>query len=180
MDFLKDVNDFISFFDLAYVIITIMSLIKCFKKGFVLSILSASKWILAYVLTLFLCPKLRPYIDDFLDNNYILDILLGISIFVIMVFVILLINKSLNKSIKYSGLGGLDRVFGFFFGFVRSYIIAVCIFTTVDIVYNYERWAINVDKSFTFVWVEKGSNYLIKEFPTQKEQEDAKEKIKDI
>ena len=39
---------------------------------------------------------------------------------------------------------------------------------------------INVDKSITFVFVEKGSNYLINEFPTQKEQEDAKEKIKDI
>ena len=46
--------------------------------------------------------------------------------------------------------------------------------------YNYERWAINVSKSISFVWVEKGSNYLIKEFPTQDEQENAKEKIKDI
>jgi membrane protein required for colicin V production len=54
------------------------------------------------------------------------------------------------------------------------------VFTTIDIVYNYERWSINVDKSITFVFVEKGSNYLINEFPTQKEQEDAKEKIKDI
>ena len=50
----------------------------------------------------------------------------------------------------------------------------------LDIVYNYERWSINVDKSITFVFVEKGSNYLINEFPTQKEREDAKEKIKDI
>ena len=58
--------------------------------------------------------------------------------------------------------------------------MAVCIFTTVDIVYNYERWAINVGKSISFVWVEKGSNYPIKEFPTQKEHENAKEKIKDI
>ena len=94
--------------------------------------------------------------------------------------IILLINKGLSKAVKYTGLGGLDKIFGFFFGFVRSYIIAVCVFTTIDIVYNYERWSINVDKSITFVFVEKGSNYLINEFPTQKEQEDAKEKIKDI
>ena len=116
----------------------------------------------------------------FLDNEYILDILLGISVFTIIIFIILLINKGLSKAVKYTGLGGLDKIFGFFFGFVRSYIIAVCVFTTIDIVYNYERWSINVDKSITFVFVEKGSNYLINEFPTQKEQEDAKEKIKDI
>ena len=180
MEFVKDLNDLISFFDLAYVIITILSLIKCYKNGFILSILSASKWLLAYVLTLLIFPKLKPYVSDFLDNEYILDILLGISVFTIIIFIILLINKGLSKAVKYTGLGGLDKIFGFFFGFVRSYIIAVCVFTTVDIVYNYERWSINVDKSITFVFVEKGSNYLINEFPTQKEQEDAKEKIKDI
>ena len=45
---------------------------------------------------------------------------------------------------------------------------------------NYERWPINVDKSISFPWVEKGSNYLIKEFPSQKEHEDTKEKIENI
>ena len=45
MELVKDLNDLISFFDLAYVIITILSLIKCSKNGFVLSILSASKWL---------------------------------------------------------------------------------------------------------------------------------------
>ena len=180
MELVKDLNDLISFFDLAYVIITILSLIKCYKNGFVLSILSASKWLLDYVITLYIFPKLKPYVSDFLDNEYILDILLGISVFTIIIFIILLINKGLSKAVKYTGLGGLDKIFGFFFGFVRSYIIAVCVFTTIDIVYNYERWSINVDKSITFVFVEKGSNYLINEFPTQKEQEDAKEKIKDI
>ena len=143
-----------------------------------LSILSASKWIFAYVITLFIFPKLKPYVSDFLDNEYILDILLGISIFTIIIFIILLINKGLSKAVKYTGLGSLDKIFGFFFGSVRSYIIAVCVFTTIDIVYNYERWSINVDKSIIFVFVEKGSNYLINEFPSKKEQEDAKEKLR--
>ena len=86
MELVKDLNDLISFFDLAYVIITILSLIKCYKNGFVLSILSASKSLLAYVITLFIFPKLKPYVSDFLDNEYILDILLGVSIFIIIIF----------------------------------------------------------------------------------------------
>ena len=32
--------------------------------------------------------------------------------------------------------------------------------------------------AFTFPWVEKGSKYLIKEFPNEKEYQDAKEKFK--
>ena len=179
-DVLKEFYETRSVIDLIYTIITIFSLIKCYKKGFVLSILSMAKWLLAYAITLIIFPRVKPYFKDIIDNEYVLDIGLGITIFIIVIFLVLMVNRGISKAVSYSGIGSLDTVFGFFFGFVRSYVLAVCIFTTVDIVYNYERWAINVGKSISFVWVEKGSNYLIKEFPTQKEQEDAKEKIKDI
>ena len=157
-----------SSFDTIYLFITLWTLFECTKKGFVLSILSASKWLLAYVITLFLFPKAKPYVEDLIDSEYVLDIFLGISLFVVVIFVILLINKSIKRAITYSGLGTLDRIFGFFFGFLKAYIICVCIFATVNIVYNHKKWAINLDQSLTFPWVEKGSNYLIKEFPTQK------------
>ena len=169
-----------SSFDTIYLFITLWTLFECTKKGFLLSILSASKWLLAYIITLFLFPKAKPYVEDLIDSEYVLDIFLGISLFVVVIFVILLINKSIKRAITYSGLGTLDRIFGFFFGFFKAYIICVCIFATVNIVYNHKKWAINLDQSLTFPWVEKGSNYLIKEFPTQKEYEDAKEKVQDL
>ena len=180
MELVRELLDLITIFDLIYLVITIYSLYKCSKNGFVLSILSASKWLLAYVLTLFLFPKARPYVIDVIDNEYILDIILGIGLFVIVIFIILLINRGLKKAVIYTGLGSLDKTFGFFFGIVKSYILAVCIFTTINIVYNYDRWPINIEKSISFQWVEKGSNYLIREFPDQKEHENAKQKIKDI
>tara|TARA_B000000460_G_C21375178_1_gene331425 strand:+ start:51 stop:593 length:543 start_codon:yes stop_codon:yes gene_type:complete len=169
-----------SSFDTIYLFITLWTLFECTKKGFLLSILSASKWLLAYVITLFLFPKAKPYVEDLIDSEYVLDIFLGISLFVVVIFLILLINKSISRAITYSGLGTLDRIFGFFFGFFKAYIICVCIFATVNIVYNHKKWAINLDQSLTFPWVEKGSNYLIKEFPTQKEYKDAKEKVQDL
>ena len=180
MELVRELLDLITIFDFIYLVITIYSLYKCSKNGFVLSILSASKWLLAYVLTLFLFPKARPYVIDVIDNEYILDIILGIGLFVIVIFIILLINRGLKKAVIYTGLGSLDKTFGFFFGFFKSYILAVCIFTTINIVYNYDRWPINIEKSISFQWVEKGSNYLIKEFPDQKEHENAKQKIEDI
>ncbi len=180
MDFLDDILSKISFFDLAFVIITILSLIKCTRKGFVLSILSASKWLLAYILTLILFPKAKPYVEDIIDNEYVLDIALGISIFVVVIFIILLINKGISKTVRYSGLGTLDTFFGFWFGFVRSYLICVCLFATVNIVYNSEKWPVDTGKSFTFSYIEKGSNYLIKEFPNEKNYEDAKDKVQEL
>ncbi len=180
MDNFLDLFKYVSSFDIIYIVITILSLIKCYKKGFVLSLLSASKWLLAYILTLFLFPKTKPYVEDIIDNEYVLDILLGICLFVIIIFIILLINKGISKAVTYTGIGGLDKVFGFFFGFIRGYVISVCIFATIDIIYNSDKWPIDVDNSFTFQLVEKGSNYLIKEFPDKKEYEDAKEKVQEL
>ena len=180
MEILENILLKISFFDIIYIILTILSLNKCTKNGFILSVLSASKWLLAYLLTLFLFPKFKPFVDGIIDNEYVLNIILGSSIFIIIIFIILLFNKGLKKAVTYSGMGSVDKMFGFFFGFVRAYIIAVCIFSTINIVYNFERWPINLDKSISFPWVEKGGNYLIKEFPSQKEHEDTKEKIENI
>ena len=170
----------ISTFDLIYIFFTILSLIKCSRKGFVLSLLAASKWLLAYVLTLIAFPKVKPFVDGIIDNEYVLDVFLGVGIFVLIIFIILMINKGIGKAVTYSGLGTLDKVFGFFFGFLRSYIICVCIFSTITIVYNHEKWPLNLEKSFPFSIVEKGSNYLIKEFPNQENYNDAKEKVQEL
>ena len=147
------VTDFyraISIIDLIYILITIFSLIKCYKDGFVLSVLSMAKWILAYVLTLLIFPRIKPYLKDVIDNEYVLDIGLGITIFIIVIFLVLLINKGLSKAIRYTGVGSLDTIFGFFFGFIKAYIIYIFIFSGVHIVYNYDKWPFKLNQSYIF------------------------------
>ena len=180
LDTLREFFSDISIIDFLYLVITILSLVQCYRKGFVLSILSMAKWILAYVITLILFPKIKPYFKDIIDSEYVLDIGLGITIFIIVIFVVLLINKGISKTVSYTGIGGLDKVFGFFFGFIKAYVIAVCIFSGIHIVYNYDKWPLNKDQSYIFPYLEKGSNYLIKEFPNEKTYQDSKEKIKEL
>ena len=169
-----------SIIDLIYLIITILSLIKCYKKGFVLSILSMAKWLFAYVITLIIFPRVKPYLKDIIDNEYVLDISLGVAIFIIVIFLVLMINKGISKAVRYTGIGSLDTAFGFFFGFLRAYIVSVCIFSGIHIVYNYDKWPINLNKSYIFPYLEKGSNYLLKEFPNEKNYQDSKEKIEEL
>ncbi len=180
MEKIIDLFEKIPSFDLIYIIITILTLIKCTKRGFVLSILSAARWLLAYVITLFLFPKIKPYVKGTISNEYVLDILLGLSLFVFVIFIILMINKGISKAVTYSGMGTLDKIFGFFFGFLKGYVIAVCVFATINIVYNHKNWPLDLKKSFSFPWVEKGNNYLIKEFPNEKQYKDAKEKVQEL
>ena len=180
MDGFLKIFENISSFDLIYIVFTILSLIKCSRKGFVLSLIAASKWLLAYVLTLIIFPRVKPFVEGIIDSEYVLDIILGIGIFVIIIFLILMINKGIGKAVTYSGLGTLDKIFGYFFGFLRSYVICVCIFSTISIIYNHDKWPMDLEKSFTFPYVEKGSNYLIKEFPNEENYNDAKDKVQEL
>ena len=179
-------NVFVNFYeatsiiDIFYIVITTFSLIKCYKKGFVLSVLSMAKWLVAYIITLLIFPKIKPYLKDVIDNEYVLDISLGVAIFVVVIFLVLMVNKGISRAINYTGLGSLDTLFGFFFGFIRAYIISICLFSGVHIVYNYDKWPINLNKSFTFPYLEKGSNYLLKEFPNEKTYQNSKEKIEEL
>ena len=180
LDTLKNFYELVSLVDLIYLIITIFSVIKCYSKGFVLSLLSVSKWLLAYVVTLLLFPKAKPYFKNIIDSEYVLDIALGITIFVLVTFIILITNRAISKTVKFVGLGRLDSIFGLFFGFIRGYVLCVCLFAAIDIVYNYNKWPINTDKSIIFPWIEKHSIYLIKVFPNEKNYQDSKEKIEEL
>ena len=180
IEVLLDFYNAISIIDLIYLILTVLSLITCYRKGFILSVLSMAKWLLAYIITLILFPKIKPYVKDIIDNEYVLDVSLGIVIFVVVIFLVLLVSKGISKAVRYTGIGGLDTTFWFFFGFITAYIICVCIFSGVHIVYNYDKWPINVDQSYIFPYLKKGSNYLIKEFPNEKTYQNSKEKIKEI
>lgn len=180
MDFVFDFFKTTSSIDLFFLVLLIFSMIQCTNKGFLLSLLAASKWLLSYIITLYIFPKAKPYVSDLSKNEYILDIILGASIFIITLFIILMINKSIGKAIKYTGIGGIDKFFGFFFGILRTYIVCICIFSTVNNFFDYKNWPIDVDNSITFSYIEKGSSFLSDEFPNKKEYQDAKENIQEL
>ena len=87
---IENVFDEISSFDLIYLAITLLTIIQCARKGFILSLLSASKWLLALIITLFLLPKLKPWANNYIDSSNLLDIGLGLGIFICTLFIILL------------------------------------------------------------------------------------------
>ena len=177
------ISNYLTLFDIIYAVITLLTVIQCSKKGFTLSLLSTSKWILAIVITIIVVPKLKPWADNYIKSEYVVDIGLGIIIFLLAIFIILLVRRGISKVVKYSGLGGLDSFFGFLFGFLKGYIVVVILFSLVNWLYPYEKWPIKVEESFTFSYrlgVNNGSNFLIEILPNEENYIDTKEKIENI
>ena len=170
----------LNLFDLIICIILLYSVIQCFLKGFSLSLISFMKWIFSTVVTIILVPKFQPIVSEYIESEFINNIGLGMAIFIFTLFLTILIAKTISKAVTWTGVGSIDKIFGFLFGFLKGYIVSVCLFSISNWFYPYQNWGISVEKALTFNLVNKGSKILIEEFPSSEDFIDTKEKIEKI
>ena len=175
------IQNSISTFDLIVFLIIVYSMVQCAAKGFMMSLLSFSKWLLSLLITIILVPKLNPWVQDFIESKFIADIGLGIFIFIISLFIIINIGKAISSAVTWSGLGFADKSFGLIFGIFKGYIICVCIFSLSNWFYPHQNWPIKAKCTYSFETIYKGSEFLIEEFPNSKDYYDeTEEKIENI
>ena len=176
IDLIKDIN----LFDAAVLLIFTYSIIQCFLKGFSLSLLSFMKWVVSTVITIILVPKLQPVVSDYIQSEFINNIGLGIAIFFLALFLTILVGKALSRAVTWTGVGSIDKTFGFLFGIFKGYVVCVCIFTILNWFYPYKNWGISADRAKSFNIIYQGSELLIEEFPSSEDFIDTKEKIEKI
>ena len=171
----------ISAFDLIVFLILLYSMAQCAAKGFMMSLLSFSKWLLALIITIILVPKFNPIVQEYIESKFVSDIGLGIFIYIVSLFIIINIGKAISKAVTYSGLGTVDKTFGLIFGIFKGYIICVCIFSLLNWFYPYQDWPFKTEKTYSFKIIYSGSKFLVDEFPNSKDYYDeTEEKIEKI
>ena len=180
IDFLVDSIKNINLLDFFFLIILVYSVIQCFLKGFSLSLISFMKWVLSTVVTIILVPKFQPLVAKYIESQFINNVGLGALIFIFTLFITILIGKTLSKVVTWTGVGSIDKVFGFLFGFFKGYIVSVCLFSIFNWFYPYQNWGISAEDAISFNLIKKGSEILIDEFPSSEDFIDTKEKIEKI
>jgi len=180
-DIIEFIQNSISVFDLIVFLIVVYSMAQCAAKGFMMSLLSFSKWLLALIITIILVPKLNPWVQDYIESKFVRDIGLGIFIYIVSLFIIINIGKAIGRAVTYSGLGSVDKTFGLVFGIFKGYIICICVFSLLNWFYPHKNWPIKTEGTYSFEVIYKGSEFLVDEFPNSKDYyEQTEEKIEKI
>ena len=122
-DVIEFIKDNIVIFDLIIFLIIIYTMVQCAAKGFTLSLLSFSKWLIALIITIVLVPKLNPWVQDYIESKFIADIGLGVFIYIVSLFIIINIGKAISRAVTWSGLGSVDKTFGLIFGIFRGILL---------------------------------------------------------
>ena len=179
-DFFEKFTLNIKFFDVIVLIIFVYNIFQCLVKGFSLSLISFMKWVFSTIVTIILVPKMQPIVSNYIQSDFINSVGLGITIFILTLFVTILIGKILSKTVSWTGVGPVDKGFGLLFGFFKGYIVAICLFSILNWFYPYQNWGISAEDAFSFELINKGSELLIEEFPSKDDFIDTKEKIEKI
>ena len=167
-------------FDLSVFFIFTYCIIQCFIKGFSLSLISFMKWVISTIVTIILVPKLQPIVSEYIESEFVNNVGLGILIFVITLFLIILTGKALSRAVTWTGVGSIDKIFGLLFGVFKGYVVSVCIFSILNWFYPYKNWGISAKDAISFKFINQGSEILIEEFPSGEDFIDTKEKIEKI
>ena len=180
-DIIESIQNSISVFDLIVFLIVVYSMAQCAAKGFMMSLLSFSKWLLALIITIILVPKLNPWVQDYIESKFVSDIGLGIFIYIVSLFIVINVGKAIGRAVTYSGLGSVDKTFGLVFGIFKGYIICICVFSLLNWFYPHKNWPIKTEGTYSFEVIYKGSEFLVDEFPNSKDYyEQTEEKIEKI
>tara|TARA_B100000427_G_scaffold232090_1_gene195231 strand:+ start:67 stop:615 length:549 start_codon:yes stop_codon:yes gene_type:complete len=180
-DLVEFIQNNISAFDLIVFLIVAYSMAQCLAAGFMRSLLSFSKWLLALIITIILVPKVNPYVENFIESKFVADAGLGIFIYIISLFIIINIGKAISKVVTWSGLGSVDKTFGLVFGIFKGYVVCVCIFSLFNWFYPFPKWPIKTEDTYSFQIIYKGSEFLIEEFPNSEDYyKETEEKIENI
>ena len=177
IDFIKDE---VLLFDIIFTLVILYNIIRCTSQGFSLSFLYSLKWVVSAIVTIILVPKMQPWVGEYIESEFINNAGIGIFIFIVALFVSIVLGKALGKTMTWTGLGSVDKLFGIFFGVFKGYIVAVCLFSLLNWFYPYDKWGISTTNALSYSIVKKGSDILIEEFPNYKEIINTKEEIEKI
>jgi membrane protein required for colicin V production len=146
----------INVFDVIVATIILFNLISSLKKGFVLSLVSFLKWIIAFIIAKYSIPYVLPYISKIIENESTARTVSGVTVFLLSLFLIIVLGKAMGKSLKWAGLGGIDKLFGFIFGGITGYFYCVIILSLSNYIYLYDKWPAYLKNGSTYNAIEYG------------------------
>ncbi len=149
-------TDKLNLFDIIAAIIVLLNIITSTKRGFVLSLIHLFKWVIAFLIAKFSIPYFFPYVNKIIENESSAKTFAGVIVFLLSLFFLIIIGKVIGSSLKWDGLGGIDKLFGFIFGGITGYFYCVIILSLSNYIYTYDKWTIVLKTGSSYNTIEYG------------------------
>ena len=111
-------------FDYIVLAILLFSIVISFLRGFVREVVSLLTWIVGVVVAVKFAPFLSQYFSWFSSDT--LQYIIAFALIFIVIFIVGALIARLLKDVSYAiGLGFIDHILGFVFGFARGGLVVI-------------------------------------------------------
>ena len=126
-------------FDILFIIASFISIFLAIKNGFIKSILNLFKWLLIIYIVKNSFSHLRPFLDSYIQNQTLSDIMIFISVAITSYIFLTIIVRVLDAIIQPRISGPVGFSISAIMGLVRAYIIfaLVIIFVNTSVSIDY-------------------------------------------
>ena len=149
--------------DLILIILFIVSMIYCYRQGFISTILT---WV-GLIISLFLLMSIGPMIKENLILKFGISELFSIMLTILLIFMLIAILISIlkltfNSLVKLLRMTFLNRVFGAVLGFVNVLMCLLIILVLIDIIPFIPDFDVVVNESSILKEVDKVKDFIQK------------------
>ena len=109
--------------DLGVVAVVLVSAVFAFYRGFVRETLAIAGWVGAALAAVWLFDDARPYVDTYIESDWLVDVATGAGLFLVALVAFWLVIHLIVMRVKDSPLNALDRSLGFLFGVARGIVV---------------------------------------------------------
>ncbi len=116
-----------SFFDIAVVVIIVLSALLGWWRGFMYELFSLIGWVAAYIVARTFSGGMVPYIPQAIGAQNLRVATAFAAVFIAVLIVGAVFAWFLSRLAKFAGLTGLDGKFGAMFGVVRGVLVVIAL-----------------------------------------------------
>lgn len=150
----------INMLDFAVLGLLLVSAFIGIARGFTREVLGIGAWIGALFIALYGLVIIRPLLAPYIKSPFVADVVAGLLLFVIGLFILGSFSRAISSSVKGSVLGGLDRSLGFVFGIARGGVVLVIGYFAATLFSKPETWPDEIKAAKSYPYVLEGAEWL--------------------
>jgi membrane protein required for colicin V production len=139
----------LSILDIIFIIILLITSVRCTFRGFVTEVLSFAAVIMGVIVAVLLTPMVTVWIEKFAGQVMWSNIAAFLIIFLVVYLVVKIFEGALYRLLERINLDNLDRALGFFLGLLEGIILIVLIVFILSIQPFFDSSIVMEDSKFS-------------------------------
>ncbi|WP_428392046.1 CvpA family protein [Lichenicoccus sp.] len=136
-----------------------------FLRGFARELLGLAAWIVAGVLASRLYPGALPFVQRWIADPLIADLICFTVVFVVILVLLSIGANLLSRLVRLSLLGGVDRIFGAAFGLVRGGALLVLCYIVLHFALPAGDWPALIRTARGLPYLDAGAHLVLAHAP---------------